>query len=230
MQVITFMQNNTIFLQVNTFICYDYKHEPPNSEGESKMPKTVTDAQIYKAALQTVIEKGYTGATTKQIALAADINEVTLFRKYGTKAELVKQAINNMVEQMDFQFTARYTGDVAADLQRIVEMYQGSAQTSGRFFYTVLLEIPRNQELAEIINTPFGLIQNIGELLARYQAEGVLKQEHPLHAVAGLLGPLIAMNIIHNATDKKLLPSPDLERHVAFFLNGRWQTPQNNQA
>ena len=52
------------------------------------MPKVVEDEKIYSAAMQTVIERGYSGATTKQIAGAADISEVTLFRKYGSKAEI----------------------------------------------------------------------------------------------------------------------------------------------
>ena len=185
------------------------------------MPKTVPDEQIFMAALQTVIEKGYTGATTRQIAAAADISEVTLFRKYGNKAELVKGAINHMARQMDFRSATRYTGDVEVDLLRVVEMYQGSAKTSGRFFYTIMLEIPRNQELAEIINTPFGLIHGVGDLIARYQREHILKQEPMLHAVAGLLGPLIALNIIHNATDRIPIPPMDLKRHVGQFLSGR---------
>lgn len=186
------------------------------------MPKIVPDEQIYSAALQTVIEKGYAGATTKQIAAAADISEVTLFRKYGNKAELIRQAINNMVKQMDFQGATRYTGDVSADLLRVVELYQGSAEVSGRFFYTILLEIPRNPDLANIINTPFGLFESIGDLVARYQAEDILKKEYPLQAVAGLLGPLMATNIIRNATSEVPMPAPDLKSHVAAFLNGRF--------
>ena len=32
------------------------------------MPKIIDDIQIYQAAIQTVIERGYSGATTKHIA------------------------------------------------------------------------------------------------------------------------------------------------------------------
>ena len=38
----------------------------------------------------------------------------------------------------------------------------------------------------------------IGRLLARYQAEGVLRPEHPLHAVAALLGPIMVINLMRS--------------------------------
>ena len=48
-----------------------------------------------------------------------------------------------------------------------------------------------------------------------------MKQENPMHAVAGLLGPLIATNIIRAAANVNLLPPIDLGEHVEGFLNGR---------
>jgi AcrR family transcriptional regulator len=77
-----------------------------------EMPKIVTDETIYNAAMQTVFERGYAGATTKQIAEAADISEVTLFRKYDNKAKLIKQAITAVSNQIDFESATQYSGNV----------------------------------------------------------------------------------------------------------------------
>ena len=43
------------------------------------MPKVIEDDQIFRAVIQTISERGYAGATTRQIADAAQISEVTLF-------------------------------------------------------------------------------------------------------------------------------------------------------
>lgn len=185
------------------------------------MPKIIDDAQIYRDVMQIVIERGYDGATTKQMAEAAGVSEVTLFRKYGTKAQLVGQAMLSLTGQTDFTTVARYTGDVTADLLRIVTMYQGLAQQEGRFFYTMLLELPRHPELAQVLDTPFTMISRIGQLLMRYQEENVLKQEHPLYALASLIGPLIALNMLRTAIKEMPIPLPDLTNHVASFLDGR---------
>lgn len=189
------------------------------------MPKIVTDEQVYAAAIQTIIERGYAGATTRQMADAAQISEVTLFRKYGSKAELVKQVMQHMVAALDFATAARYTGDATADLLRVVTLYQGKAARDGRFLYTMLVEIPRQPELAILLETPLAHLDHIGQLLARYQAEGILKQEHPLHALAGLIGPLIAVNILREASAGLPLPPPDLASLVAHFLHGRLLPP-----
>ena len=42
------------------------------------MPKIITDEEIYQAVMQVVSERGYAGATTKQMAEAANVSEVTL--------------------------------------------------------------------------------------------------------------------------------------------------------
>ena len=191
------------------------------------MPKIVADETIFNAAMQTVFERGYTGATTKQIAEAANISEVTLFRKYGNKAELIRQAITAVTKQIDFESATQYTGNVVADLLRVTQMYQGAADKNGQFIYTIILEIHRNPDLIEVIDEPMGMFDAIGQLLARYQAEGTLKQEQPLSAVAGLLGPLMATNMIRGAAPGLPLPPIDLAHHVACFLNGRCTQPIN---
>ena len=54
------------------------------------MPKIVHDKDIYQAVIQVISECGYAGATTRQMADVANVSEVTLFRKYGTKLQLIK--------------------------------------------------------------------------------------------------------------------------------------------
>ena len=185
------------------------------------MPKIINDETIYKATMRVIMEKGYAGATTKQIAETAEISEVTLFRKYESKGNLVKKAIVYLSEQMDYEAKAKYTGDPYADLLQIVKMYQGSVEDSGRFFYTILLEISRNPELAEIVETPLSMMSHFGRMLMRYQKEGVLIEELPLHSVAALLGPLMITNMVRLSTPDVPLPAIDLETHVHNYLNGR---------
>jgi AcrR family transcriptional regulator len=187
------------------------------------MPKIIADDQIFHAVMTTIIERGYVGATTRQIADAAGVSEVTLFRKYGSKLELVKRAIAALIEQNDFEAALQYSGDVRADLLRVLRAYQGSVVIHGKFFLVLFAETSQNPELAAWINQPFGLFQAMGQLLARYQADGVLKPENPLHSVAALLGPLIYLFMIDRAKAMSDIPPLDLETHVTHFLTGRYQ-------
>src|SRR5438552_2616505 len=50
-------------------------------------------ARILKAASDLYGETGFRGTTTRQIAQRAGVNEVTLFRQFGTKTALLHEAI-----------------------------------------------------------------------------------------------------------------------------------------
>jgi len=49
--------------------------------------------QLLQAAARLYAESGYHGATTRRIASAAGVNEVTLFRHFGSKDALIREAI-----------------------------------------------------------------------------------------------------------------------------------------
>jgi len=187
------------------------------------MPKVITDMQIFQAVMEIVAERGYAGATTRQIAEAAGVSEVTLFRKYDSKAELVKRAVNALVEQSGFESATHYTGDVRADLLRVLWAYQETVILHERFFFSLFAEFSRTPELADSFSQPMGLFQSIGKLLSRYQANGMLKPENPLHSVASLLGPLIYFSMISRSSGDASMPPIKLEIHIQHFLEGRFK-------
>ncbi|MBV9879536.1 MAG: TetR/AcrR family transcriptional regulator [Gemmatirosa sp.] len=55
-------------------------------------------ARILDAAARVYAEFGYRGATTRRIAVAAGVNEVTLFRTFGSKAALIDEAVRSCAE------------------------------------------------------------------------------------------------------------------------------------
>jgi AcrR family transcriptional regulator len=192
---------------------------------ENLMPKIVKDEEIYQAVMQVVSERGYSGATTKQMAEAANVSEMTIFRKYGNKAELVKQAISFLVEQTDFSSAAKYTGDIHADFLRVVQAYQDSAVKHGFFFSALLSEITRYPKLVEALDKPLEIFSSIGDLVSRYQIEGALRQEHTRYIVATLLGPLMHSALMQASIPTENLPSRDLSEYVKYFLIGYRNDP-----
>lgn len=56
-------------------------------------PMIENRARILDAAARVYAEFGYRGATTRRIAVAAGVNEVTLFRTFGSKAALLGEAM-----------------------------------------------------------------------------------------------------------------------------------------
>ncbi len=185
------------------------------------MPKIIHDEDVFQAVMQVVLARGYEGATTRQMAEAASISEVTLFRKYGSKAELVRRAVGHIAEKMNFEVAVRYTGDVHADLLRIVERYLTLMRTYGEFMVVLIPEMHRHPELRDVMARPLQVMTSIAALLARYQQEGVLSPEHPMHSAAALLGPLVYFAMARGTTFESRIPPADAEKHVQHFLEGR---------
>ncbi len=185
------------------------------------MPKIVDDEKVFEAVMQVIMTRGYDGATTRQMAEAAGVSEVTLFRKYGSKAALVAQAIRAIAERMDFEPVVQYSGDVFQDLLGIVTRYQELTAWYGQFLSTLIPEIQRHPELHTAMERPMSVMQAIGALLVRYQEAGILQPEHPIHGVAALLGPLVYFAMARGTAFEAQIPPIDLEAHVRRFLDGR---------
>lgn len=55
--------------------------------------------RILDAAVRVFADTGYRGATTRRIAHVAEVNEVTLFRHFGSKDELLREALQQIAAQ-----------------------------------------------------------------------------------------------------------------------------------
>jgi len=84
-----------------------------------------TGDKILLAAIDLMAEKGYKGATTREIAALAGVNEVTLFRHFGSKQKLLEAAFDRFHygEEMARLFRERVTWDLRADLLLIARTY-----------------------------------------------------------------------------------------------------------
>jgi AcrR family transcriptional regulator len=54
-----------------------------------------TKEELLKATLKLISEKGYLGATTREIALEAGVTELTLFRHFGSKERLFEELLKS---------------------------------------------------------------------------------------------------------------------------------------
>lgn len=64
---------------------------------QTRMTKEDRRKQILESALKVFVEKGYNGATTIEIAKAAKISEVTLFRHFKSKKEIFNLSIEPII-------------------------------------------------------------------------------------------------------------------------------------
>lgn len=183
------------------------------------MPKIIDEQRILQATLETISTHGYDGATTRLIAEKAGINELTLFRKFGSKTNLILQAVKQELEAFK-EARLEYTGNLEADLERIVAFYQSLFETRGKVLPVILGEFSRRSELREGMQDLMVSLKSLTSVITRYQKEGKLVKEHPIHTLSALLGPIIFSNIL-GQLDSSGASKFSKRDYVVTFLKGR---------
>lgn len=181
----------------------------------------VSDEQVFEAAIETIQKEGYAGATTKKIAAAAGIHEVTLFRRFNSKAELLAQTMQREAEAFGTKSGVRCTGNLQADLLRVLSAYSQLLQRRGSLIPILIAELPRHPELAPILDSPRQILGNIATMVRRYQERGELIDEDPMVSVSALIAPLVLPKLLGQYAPLPVQADLDLDAHVHAFLEGR---------
>lgn len=184
------------------------------------MPKIVKDDIVYKATLELISQQGIAATSTKDIAAKAGINEVTIFRKYESKESLIKLSITHLLQEAPMR-NVQYTGDIATDLQQIVEAYMETQSKYGDIMPLLILQATQEPELKGCFEQLFLNMRCSAQIILRYQMEGKLKEEHPQIALSCLFGPILATRMLKRALGKELLPQVDIKEYVQNYLTGR---------
>lgn len=174
-----------------------------------------TRAKIIQATLAE-IERAGLRATTKQIAQRAGVNELTLFRHFDTKQQLIVVAIRQSLE-LFLDESTELTGTLETDLQALAKQYVRLADDHPGVITAIFSETDR-----VIIKTLIAPLQQriANKLLAImrfYQQQGLLMKLSETDLVREFMGPLLARAFLAHALERGAF---DEMRYVQRFLKG----------
>lgn len=180
-----------------------------------------TRARLLRSSLGLLAERGYKGATTREIAARAGVSEVTLFRHYASKEELMREAIGRISPPVE-QLIPAQIDDLEAAFVRLVRNIEALIEANQGFVIRLLPELMRHPELrgeggapgfTRAFTAAAGFIKHCQEL-------GLLRtDETPEQMVVALVGPLIARVLLSGVWGVRI--PLDLQAHVRGFLEGR---------
>ena len=177
-----------------------------------------TQTRILDAAIRCIYQRGFQNLTTRCIADEADVNEVTIFRRFGTKAAVL-DAVFAREAQSVASMSVQYSGDLEADLVSLVGSLWQVTQKRQSIIPIILMELPRNPELRQHARHSLTLVGELMQIIQRYQADGRLKPGSPLLLFSMLIGPLVFATLVES-----VLPTIgeafDARQYVQQFLYG----------
>jgi len=156
-----------------------------------------TRKTILDATARLFAELGWRGTTTRRIAELAGVNEVTLFRKFGSKESLLVEAVRcQATDAMQDQLPAS-PADLRAELVAWATRHHGHLHERSSMIRTCLAEFEEHPELAPVATE--GAERTMGDML-RYFGEarrlGLIGHEGSLEAATVMLMNALFMDAI----------------------------------
>ena len=185
-----------------------------------------TGQRILDAALLVFGRNGVSGATTREIARVAKVNEVTLFRYFKNKNELLRQVVMQSSKRYEQVFAAAAL-DTPDDLRRTVrtyaETYARKLRDNEDFVRTFVGEMTRHLKLCRslFVESMKPVRQKfIAYLQAAQKARLVRKDLDPATAADALSGMLLAGALRRPLTESIYSSRRYVETCVELFLKG----------
>lgn len=190
-------------------------------------PEKETREHILQAAARVFSEKGYTGATTRAIAAEAGVNEVTLFRHFGSKMNILLAAIDRFsaVSDLEAAFEGQLTGDYRQDLLRIGSHFLAMMNRNRKQILMTMCEAQRLPKVRKVIaQPPARQREMLGKYLRQQIKRGVVRDLPNPELVAGLFfGMFFEYSIGQTLADPsapQIPPEDVVAQLVDIFVQG----------
>jgi AcrR family transcriptional regulator len=178
--------------------------------------------QLIDAALRVYARSGMRGATTRRIAEEAGVNEVTLFRQFGSKDALIHEALACRAAHEVSLVLPSHPVDPYAELREFCRQHYRALSNARALIRKCLGEFEEHPDATGVAcQGPARLAEALEGYLRRLRATGLASGDwSPRAAAAMLMGTLFA-----DAMGRDLMPHhythserEAIDEYVALFI------------
>jgi AcrR family transcriptional regulator len=190
------------------------------------------EQRILEAALRVFATEGYTGATTRKIAEEANVAEVTLFRKFKSKENLLKEVlINNRPDFSSLENILKMEKDIGLETElrnlskHIVKIIKDKKKDRNHhlFMHMLFEEGRRRPEVAEVLSSFLQMnIKPLSEYFELQIKNGKMRNINPRSAAITFVSYLFYTSILRRVFGDSFLGDIDeeIERFIDIFTKG----------
>jgi AcrR family transcriptional regulator len=192
------------------------------SSGPRSLGALETRRRILEAAGRVFARDGFRGATTREIAREAQVNEVTLFRHFRSRNDLLRAVLCRPLEKVlvDPADERLWVNDLRAAVRKFVESYYAmlvDKEALVRAYHAESKTI--SLEIREIIAERAAPVRNkLIERLERAQKAGLVRSNINLVSAADLLRDALHAAMLR-FTGCVAFPGSDLPTHLEAVID-----------
>ncbi|MCJ7623492.1 MAG: TetR/AcrR family transcriptional regulator, partial [Anaerolineaceae bacterium] len=172
------------------------------------------------------VEKGFAGATTRAIAREAGVNEVTLFRHFGSKENLAKVIMDQFGgPAIAVDLEVRFSGDYMQDLTFIGHAMMKVMTERSDAMRMAICEAGNFPEFQQVVaENPRQLRRMLARYFERQMSAGVIHPGHPEVQAQAFLGMFFSYVVLHgfllDSLQPEVSPAEVVEQFVTLFVRG----------
>jgi AcrR family transcriptional regulator len=180
-----------------------------------------TRERILQAAAQVFARDGYARATTRTLAAAAGVNEVTLFRHFGNKQNLFAAVVDRYAAPaVTAALEAQLTGDFYQDLLIMGRQVMQLMLERGEAVRLMLCEAEHFPEVRETMaQNPRRLREALSTYLQQQMQCGRVRELHAEAAAQAFWGMFFAYSISLGLLSESVKPELTTEELVELFVD-----------
>jgi AcrR family transcriptional regulator len=180
--------------------------------------------ELLRAAARVYAQHGYRGSTTRRIADEAGVNEITIFRQFGTKDALIHEAIATRGGDEPLPQLPAIPVDPVAELTAWGGRLRSHIATSRMLLRRCMSERDEHPQLIASANQgPIRAGRELRAYLERLREHGIVDEAFDARPAASMLmGAIFADAMSRDVmTDMYAgTPTQAIEQYVRFLLRG----------
>ncbi|WP_022855029.1 TetR/AcrR family transcriptional regulator [Thermodesulfobacterium thermophilum] len=194
-----------------------------------------TKKRLLEAALKVFSEKGFLGATTKEIAKQAGVAEVTLFRHFGSKENLFAETINqySFLPKLKEILPEIKTEPPDIALKKIAREFLNVLESKKNLIRIMYTDFYRYPDYIKKIHE--SIVESIIELISSYFNElierGIFRRVNTQFAARAFLGMFFSYFYAKKIKEFLNIRKNDLEEiincYVDLFIKGIELKPES---
>lgn len=162
-----------------------------------------TRDEILNAAAGIFAQHGFRGSTTRRIADAAGVNEITIFRQFGSKEALIREAMQHLTQSSNLSTLPEKPVDPERELTAWSESFIQHLRLRSSIIRKTMSELEERPEMSECASyVPRQASNDLCEYLTALKRQGTIGVDfEPKTAAAMLMGAIFA-----DAMGREMMP------------------------
>lgn len=191
-------------------------------EGSRATPPPISRQKLLEAAAAVFAEAGFRGATTRRIAEAAGVNEVTLFRLFGSKSQLMAEAFECVNPSLGALLPDVPGDDVEKELVTWATAHLDGMRQMRHLIRKTMAELEEHPEMTEFVcdaKTPY--YQQLVSYATRVRRPATAAEREEVRTACTMLSSALFADALGRDVVPTAYPSPAetaARKYVKLFL------------